>query len=130
MNSYKDSLEKIVHDSLYVNSTLSDDVKNELKVIINQLNDSNDYFSDLRTLISHRTNETTIAYNKYINDILCSCSNDNKLLIISNPEKYEDIIKDETIYINIALSLDEDNIISFLKSKKKFTDLDIKIIIT
>lgn len=128
MNSYKDSLEKIVHDSLYVNSTLSDDVKNELKVIINQLNDSNDYFSDLRTLISHRTNETTIAYNKYINDILCSCSDDNKLLIISNPEKYEDIIKDENIYINIALSLDEDNIISFLKSKKKFTDLDIKII--
>ena len=128
MSDYNNNLERIVHDSLYVNSTLSDENKKSLKHIIKELNKSENYFGELRAALTSRTNETSIAYNKYINDILLEASKDNKLSILNDPTKFEDIIKIDEIYINIWNSLAIKEKINYLIDKKKLTDLDIKMI--
>ena len=124
----KKILYDIVHNSLFVSSTPSSEDKEKLDEIYNYFIDNRNAIDDLRTILSLRNNDTKDAYDKYIRNILINVNTDIKLDILNNQTNYEDIIKNNNIYIDIWLSLTIDERISYLKNKKKFTELDIVLI--
>ena len=128
ITEYKGILENIVHDSLYVLDRHSDKQEEYLNEMIKYLSQSEDYFNDFRILISSRSNENYFAYNEYIERFLVSASYEIKEEVLSNYDNYDDIIRDNDIYLSIWKSFNSEHKINYLKNKKKFSDLDYKLI--
>ena len=121
VNDLKNQLYEAVHDDLYVSKVKDINIENE---IINFLCNSNNYFDDLRVIISNRNNENYACYDKYICNILKESSLDIKLEILNNQNFYSDIIKSNDTYLVIFNSLSIDDKYSYLENKKRFSDLD------
>ena len=128
ITEYKGILENIVHDSLYVLDRHSDKQEEYLNEMIKYLSQSEDYFNDFRILISSRSNENYFAYNEYIERFLVSASYEIKEEVLSNYDNYDDIIRDNDIYLSIWKSFNSEHKINYLKNKKKFSDLDYLLI--
>ena len=128
INEYKGILENIVHDSLYVINELDDNQKKHIKDMTKYLNESEDYFNDFRILISSKNNENYFAYDSYIEDFLVNAKTDIKLELLSNYENYDDIVKNDEIYVSIWDTLSNDEKVTYLIDKKDFSDLDYLLI--
>lgn len=130
ISDFKNILESIVHSTLYVSNTMSDEQKKNLKEIKAFLKKSDNFIDDLRTLLQTRNSENYFAYDKYINDFLVNSELKIKLEILNNQDKYDDVIKNPKIFINIWESLKIDEKIDYLKQKKKYTSIDLLLINT
>ena len=130
ISDFKNILESIVHSTLYVSNTMSDEQKRNLKEIKAFLKKSDNFIDDLRTLLQTRNSENYFAYDKYINDFLVNSELKIKLEILNNQDKYDDVIKNPKIFINIWESLKIDEKIDYLKQKKKYTSIDLLLINT
>ncbi len=128
ISDLKNILEDIVHTTLYVNSILTKEQEKKLKEIKKHLKDSNNLIEDIRTLISTRNNENYFAYDKYIEEFLINASLDVKLDILNNQSKYEDIIKDDNIFIRLWDSINSKDKLKYLEKKKKYTSIDLLLI--
>ena len=115
ISDFKNILESIVHSTLYVSNTMSDEQKKNLKEIKAFLKKSDNFIDDLRTLLQTRNSENYFAYDKYINDFLVNSELKIKLEILNNQDKYDDVIKNPKIFINIWESLKIDEKIDYLK---------------
>ena len=130
ISDFKNILESIVHSTLYVSNTMSDEQKKNLKEIKAFLKKRDNFIDDLRTLLQTRNSENYFAYDKYINDFLVNSELKIKLEILNNQDKYDDVIKNPKIFINIWESLKIDEKIDYLKQKKKYTSIDLLLINT
>lgn len=130
ISDFKNILESIVQSTLYVSNTMSDEQKRNLKEIKAFLKKSDNFIDDLRTLLQTRNSENYFAYDKYINDFLVNSELKIKLEILNNQDKYDDVIKNPKIFINIWESLKIDEKIDYLKQKKKYTSIDLLLINT
>ena len=130
ISDFKNILESIVHSTLYVSNTMSDEQKRNLKEIKAFLKKSDNFIDDLRTLLQTRNSENYFAYDKYINDFLVNSELKIKLENLNNQDKYDDVIKNPKIFINIWESLKIDEKIDYLKQKKKYTSIDLLLINT
>lgn len=128
ISDLKTKLEEIVHDTLYRFSKLNKKQKDDLKNIKEFLRESENFIDDLRTVISSRNNENYFAYDSYITEFLLDSSSDTKLEILNNQNNYEDIIRNNDIYIAIWNSLNITEKVTYLEEKKRFTDIDIILI--
>lgn len=128
ISDLKNILEEIVHDTLYVSSKMTKEQKNNIKKIKDFLKDSENILEDIRVIISSRNNENYFAYDLYIKECLLDSSIDIRLEILNNQSKYEDIIKDNKIYLEIWNSLTISEKVTYLEEKKKYTSLDILFI--
>lgn len=127
-SDFKNILEKIIHDNLYVSSNNIDESNKIIDEIKDYLKNSSNIIDDIRTIVSSRNNENYFAYDTYINEFLLCCDTEMKKNIISNFSQYGDLIKNDDIYINLWNSIDEEEKINYLISKKKYSSLDIKLI--
>ena len=128
LDNYKKTLYDIVHNNLYVSSILSEDDNKSLESIYNYFIDNDNAINDLRTLLTLRDNDTKEIYDKYIRNILVNIKTDIKLDILMSQDNYSDIIKNNNIFIDIYMSLNIDDKIHYLISKRKLTDSDILMI--
>lgn len=128
INDLKTILANIIETTLYKTTKLNKNQKNDLKKIKEYLRSSENIIEDIRTLISTRNNESYFAYDKYITDFFIESPISTKLEVLNNQSEYEDIFKNEEIYINIWNSLNIKEKCDYLNNKKKFTDIDINII--
>lgn len=128
LDNYKKTLYDIVHNNLYVSSILSEDDNKSLENIYNYFIDNDNAINDLRTLLTLRDNDTKEIYDKYIRNILVNIKTDIKLDILMSQDNYSDIIKNNNIFIDIYMSLNIDDKIHYLISKRKLTDIDILMI--
>ena len=128
ISDFKTILEDLVQTKLYKSSKIKKDQKQKIKDLKKYMRNTNQFVEDLRTIISTRNNENYYAYDEYIIDFLIETNLDNKLLFLNNQEKYEDIVRNDDIYIELWESLSLKEKISYLETKKKFTNVDIKLI--
>ena len=128
ISDFKTMLEKLIHSKLYESSVIAKEQKRNYKEIKKYMRNSKNFVDELRTIISTRNNENYYAYNEYIIDFLVETTLDNKLLFLNNQDKYEDIIRNEEIYIELWESLSLKEKLEYLENKKKYTIIDIKII--
>ena len=128
ITEYKGFLENLVHDSLYILDKPSEEDKKTLKDIINYLYDSEDYFNDFRILIASRNNENYFAYDEYIEMFLKEAKFELRTEILLNYENYDDIIKNNNIYISIWDTFSDKEKINYLVNKNKYSELDYLLI--
>ncbi len=128
ISDFKNILEELVHTKLYTSSKISKEQKHNYKEMKKYLRKSENLIEDIRTLLVTRNNENYFAYDEYIKEFLIDANIDIKLELLNNQNKYDDIIKNENIYISIWDSLNNKERISYLENKKKYTILDIKLI--
>lgn len=128
INDLKLALEEIVHDTLYNFSKITKKQKEDIKHIKEYLRSSNNIIDDIRTLVSTRNNENYFAYDAYISEFLVEADTDTKLNILNNQNDYNDLIKNNQIFISLWNSLKLTEKINYLKDKKKFTDIDLLLI--
>ena len=121
-------LEELIHTKLYKTSIITKSQKKEYKEIKKYMRSTDNFIDDLKTIISTRNNENYYAYDKYIIEFITDTSLDNKLLFLNNPDKYEDKIRNNDIYVELWESLTLKEKISYLKNKKKFNEIDIMLI--
>ena len=121
-------LEDLVHSKLYTSSITTKEQQHNYKEMKKFLKKSEHLLDDIRALLVTRNNENYFAYDEYIKDFLVEANIDTRLEILNNQSKYEDIIKNNDIYISIWESLNNKEKITYLESKKKYTDIDIKLI--
>jgi len=121
----KNKLYDAVHDDLYVNRNKDIEIENE---IINYLYNSKNYFDDLRIIISGRNNENYYCYDRYINNIVVESPTMVKLDILNSQELYNDIIRLNNTYLDIFLSLSNQDRFNYLSKKKRYTSLDYYLI--
>ncbi len=128
ISDFKTVLEELVHSKLYVSSKLNKEQKRKYNELKDFLKKSDDLLCDLRTLLSSRNNENSFAYDEYIEDILKDASINIKLEILNEQSKYEDIIKNNNIYVSIWKTLNNKEKVSYLENKKKYTPVDTLLI--
>lgn len=128
INNFKAILESIIENTLYKTSKRTEKETKDLKSIKKHLNNSQNFFEDIRTLISTRNNETYFAYEPYIKDFFIASPLSIKLELLNNQSSYEDIIENSKIYISIWNSLNISEKCNYLANKKNFTDIDIELI--
>ena len=127
-DDYKSILEEIVHKELYEDSNLNEDDKNNIKLIKKHLSTSNNITDEIRTIVSSRNNENYYAYDKYIISFLKEANPETKLEILYNQDDYSDLIKNKDLFVELWESLNFDEKLDYLKTKKKFTDIDSLLI--
>ncbi len=127
-SDFKKILEDLVHTELYTSVHLSDEQIKKYNNLKKYMRESKCFIEDLRTIISSKNNENYYAYDKYITEILLDSMVNTRLDFLYNQDKYEDIIKNDEIYIKIWDSFDEKTKIEYLTYKKKYTDTDIALI--
>ena len=120
----KNVLEELVHCKLYTTSVVSNEQKSKYKEVKKYLKKSKNIIEDIRVLVSTKNNENYFAYDEYIIDFLIDSSIEIKLEVLNNHIKYEDIIKNDDIFISIWNTLTEIEKINYLKKKKKLTNID------
>lgn len=128
ISDFKTILEEAVHTKLYESSKFTKEQKRNYKEIKKYMRNTNNFIEDLRLIVSTRNNENYYAYDRYIIDFLVETSLDNKLLVLNNQDKYTDIIRNDNIYTELWDSLSLKEKIEYLESKKKYTNIDIKLI--
>lgn len=128
ISDFKIILEDLVHSKLYTSSIITKEQQHNYKELRKYLKKSKNLIEDIRTLLITRNNENFFAYDEYIKDFLVDASIDIKLDILNNQQKYEDIIKNTDIYLDIWDTLNNKERITYLETKKKYTDIDIKLI--
>ena len=128
INEYKGILENIVHNTLYILDDINDKDEQHLKDMVKYLKDSEDFFNDFRVLISSKNNENYFAYDKYIEYFLTQSDYEIKEEIITNYENYDDIIKNDGIYISIWNTFSDKQKINYLINKDKYSELDYLLI--
>lgn len=128
ISDLKKIIEDLVYSTLYTNSNLNKEQNNNYKKVKKYLSESNNLIEDIRTIVSSRNNENYYAYDKYIKEFLLSANIDLKIEILSEYKKYEDIVKDNDIYIELWESLKVKDKIKYLEEKKKFSNIDILLI--
>lgn len=120
----KTKLEEIVHKKLYVSLALDLEDNDVLDKICVFLNKSDNLIEDLKVIISSKNNENYYAYDEYINQFLISLDVEKRINIIKNNDKYKDLIKDNNIYINIWNTLKDKEKLDYLISKSKYDEID------
>ena len=128
ISDLKNILEDLVHTKLYVSSITTKEQQHKYKEMKKYLKKSNNLLEDIKTILVTRNNENFFAYDEYITDFLVNANIDIRLEILNNQSKYEDIIKNNDVYISIWDSLNNKERITYLESKKKYTDIDILLI--
>ncbi len=128
INELKVILENIIHSLLYKSSKLSKKDNNNLEAIIKYLQNSDNLLEDLRLLMSTKTNENYYMYDQYLNDFLVNLNKEQRLSIIYNQTEYEEVIKDNSLFLSLWNTLDIDDKLSYLKDKKRYNDTDILFI--
>ncbi len=124
INDYKNILKDLVHKELYENSVLNDDDKNNIKAIKKFLNSSNSIADDIRTIVSSKDNENYYAYDKYIISFLKEAKKETKLEILYNQEQYKDLLRNDELYLKLWETLNFNEKLEYIKTKKKFSDID------
>lgn len=119
-------LEDLIHDILYVSNKT--DRLDVIDKISSYLQTSKHVLDDIRLIVSSRNNENYYAYDEIILKLLLECDKDTKILVITNFSQYEDLIKDNSIYISLWNSLSCKEKIEYLEGKKKYSSLDILLI--
>ena len=130
INEIRVMLEDIVNSSLYKCSKLNKKQKESLRKIKNFLEESDNFIEDLRTILTTRNGENYFAYDKYISDFFVTSKYETKKEVLMNQDDYRDIIKCDEIFINIWQTLECEQKIEYLTTKKTFSNLDIKLINT
>ena len=128
INIIKKDLENIIHDDLYGNADVINNKESKISEISNFLNKSKNILDDIRTLFSTKNNETCFAYDKYLLTFIEKAPISDKMELLNNQEKYEDLTSDSDILIEIWNTLSDEEKIDYLKNKKKFNNNDIKFI--
>ena len=128
ISDFKTVLEDLVHTKLYTSSKISNEQKKKYKELKSFLKKNNNLIEDLRVLLVTRNNENYFAYDEYINEFLVNSYIDTKMEILNNQSNYEDIIKNNDIYINIWKSLNNKEKLTYLEEKKKYTKIDLLLI--
>ncbi len=127
LTDYKLLLENIVHKTLYECSILNDIDNKRLLEVNNYLINSSSFIDDLRIIISSKNSENYFAYNPYISSFLVNAPLEVKLEILDHYSLYEDFMNDD-LYKDMWYSIHIDDKISYLRSKKKFSDIDYMLI--
>lgn len=130
ISDFKILLEDLVRTKLYVSSKITKEQEKMYKELRNYLRKSENIIEDIRTLLSGRNSENYSAYDAYIIEFFNVANIDVKLEVLKNQIKYEDIIKNNEIFISIWNSLNTKEKIAYLEEKKKYTDVDILLINT
>ena len=128
IDDFKTILEDIVHTTLYVSTDISKKQKDNLKKLKEYLHNSKNFIDDLRTLLQTRNSENYFAYDKYINCFLTDSNIEIRLDILNNQDKYEDIIRDNKLFLNIWDTLKTNEKVEYLEKKKKLTSIDLLLI--
>lgn len=128
IDDFKTILEDIVHTTLYVSTNISKKQKDNLKKLKEYLHNSKNFIDDLRTLLQTRNSENYFAYDKYINCFLTDSNIEIRLDILNNQDKYEDIIRDNKLFLNIWDTLKTNEKVEYLEKKKKLTSIDLLLI--
>ena len=124
LNNYKNALEDIINTCIYKTKRISKEQKENLKEIKDYLLTSNDLITDLHTLLTPRNNENYLTYDLFLEDFFINADLKTKLDLLNNKEKYQDILKDNKVLINIWESLNDKEKISYLEKKKKYDESD------
>ena len=124
IDDYKNILKEIVHKELYENSVLNDDDKNNLKAIKKFLSASNSIVDDIRTIISSKSNENYYAYDKYIISFLKEAKPEVKLEVLYDQEQYSDLLRNDELFLKLWETLNFNEKLEYIKTKKKFSDTD------
>lgn len=125
ISDFKSILEDIIHTTLYISSELSEKQKKNIKELKNYLKTSEHVIEDIRLLLQTRNNENYFAYDSYVDSFLVNSSLDVRLEILMHQDKYEDIIKEQQIYVHLWNSLKLPEKVRYLKEKKKYSPIDI-----
>lgn len=128
INEFKNTLESIVNSTLYVNPVISNDLMNKYEALKKYIRNSKSAFDDIRTLLIARNSENYSAYDEYLKELLCALSLENRLELLNNQSNYEDIIKNNDIYISLWDSLNINDKVKYLENKRKYTTVDILLI--
>lgn len=128
ISDFKKILEDLIHTKLYKTSIITKTQKKDYKEMKKYMRSTDNFLDDLKTIISTRNNENYYAYDKYIIEFVTNTTLDNKLSFLNNTEKYGDIIRNNDIYVEIWGSMSLREKIDYLKNKKKYTEIDIKLI--
>lgn len=128
INDYKNVLEEMIHTTLYVHPTLTKEQEKNYQGLKDYLKNSNQPINDIRTLLSTRTNENYYAYDKYLEDFLTLLPLEDKLELLNDQYKYEDIFKNDSVYIALWDSIDVKTQIEYLINKRKFNRIDYLLI--
>lgn len=128
LEDYRIILNKIVYKRQYESMELLDDDLKDLKLIYDYFKNSDNFIGDLRNLLVDRNNENEEIYNEYISEILQLASVEIRIELLNLPVKYGDIIKDDRMYINVFMSLPENERLRYLHSKKKYDNIDSLLI--
>lgn len=127
-NDYAKKLEEIVNYSIYQNAELTMEYKKDLKDINRYLQSSPDFIETLRSLLVGKSNENYLAYEVYVKDFLKKANKDVKKNLLNEQYKYEDLLRSDELYYEMWDSLKIDERIDYLVDKRKYTDIDIKLI--
>ena len=120
INIIKKDLENIIHDDLYGNADVINNKESKISEISNFLNKSKNILDDIRTLFSTKNNETCFAYDKYLLTFIEKAPISDKMELLNNQEKYEDLTSDSDILIEIWNTLsDEEKILEVLEKGEK-----------
>ena len=125
---YRLVLEDIVHKTLYECSTLSLEDKQHLEEISKHLNDSKSFIDELRSIIIGRNNDNYFAYNKFVIKFLINSDIKVKLELLNNYADYDDIINNDSLYLELWDSLSCDEKVDYLNNKKKLDENDYLLI--
>ena len=128
INDIKKHFENIIHDDLYGATDLLNSKEDKINEICEFLNKSKNILEDIRTLFSTKNSETCFAYDKYLLVFMEKASIFDKLELLNNQEKYEDLTTDSKIYLDIWDKLSNRDKIEYLKNKKKYNNNDIRFI--
>lgn len=128
INDFKTILEDIVHTKLYVSSKMPKSQRKNLNKIKNFLLDSKNLIENIKILLQSRNNENYFAYDEYIKFFLLDSDIKTRIDILTNQDKYEDIIRDDSIYKDIWDTLNTNEKIDLLEKKKKYNEIDLLLI--
>ena len=101
INDYKSVLEDIVNSTLYVNPVISRDLVGKYEELKKYIINSNNAIDDIRTLLIARNNENYSAYDEYLKELLSLLTLDLKMEILNNQSKYDDIIKNDDVFVSL-----------------------------
>jgi hypothetical protein len=123
-NIYKTYLKDIIHNKLYTPNNTYDMDGKKLEEIRSFVDSSSDKLEAFSYLVSDVSNDY-MFYIEYLRYLLVSLEDKEKIDILNNKDKYKDVIRDTSLYIDIYKSLDSKEL--FLK-RDNYDEIDSLII--
>ena len=117
-------LDEIINTDLYGTYYEGISKEEKLTIIVNYLNDCDNYFETLRNITSTKNNENYFVYNNYIIYFLTKSNLDIKLELISSYLNYQDIISDFNMVTDIWFSINDEDKMKYINNKKELSLLD------